>query len=51
MEPLSATSLEFYGKSKHENLDLKLIDRSFWNGGYLGFGDGIKLDELDTDCN
>jgi hypothetical protein len=27
------------------------IDRSFYNGGYIGYGDGIKLDELDHTAN
>ena len=27
------------------------IDRSFYHGGYLGFGEGINLDELDYTTN
>jgi hypothetical protein len=27
------------------------IDRSFYAGGYIGYGDGIKLDELDHTAN
>jgi hypothetical protein len=35
---------KFYGKRE---FDLKLVDRSFTNLGYIGFGEGIKLDDLD----
>ncbi len=31
--------------------DLKYIDRSFTNMGYIGYGDGIDLHELDTCAN
>jgi len=37
---------DFYGPS-HHNINRKLIERSFTNLGYIGYGDGINLDELD----
>lgn len=33
------------------NIDLKLVDRSFTNMGYIGFGEGIDLDALDNTGN
>ncbi|EAS00244.2 kinase domain protein (macronuclear) [Tetrahymena thermophila SB210] len=41
---------KFFGKYTPQ-IDQNLIDRSFTNLGYIGFGDGIKLDELDQDPN
>ncbi len=32
-------------------VDLRLIDRSFTNMGYIGYGDGIDLEELDKGGN
>ena len=32
-------------------IDLKLVDRSFTNMGYIGFGEGIDLDALDNGGN
>lgn len=40
----------FYGES-HNKVDLQLVDRSFTNLGYIGYGDGIKLEDLDQDPN
>lgn len=28
-------------------IDLNLVDRSFTNLGYIGYGEGIKLEDLD----
>ncbi len=39
----------FFGQAPRT--ELKLIDRSFTNLGYIGFGDGIDLDALDTTGN
>lgn len=36
----------FYGKKPA--LNMKLVDRSFANLGYIGYGDGIDLDTLDN---
>ena len=33
------------------NIDTKLVDRSFTNMGYIGFGEGIDLDALDNTGN
>lgn len=33
------------------NIDMKLLDRSFTNLGYLGYGDGIDLDSIDNTAN
>lgn len=35
----------FYGPA--HNINRKLIERSFTNLGYIGYGDGINLEELD----
>ncbi len=32
-------------------VDLKFIDRSFTNMGYIGYGDGIDLEDLDKGGN
>lgn len=40
----------FY-KEKKQKLDMKIIDRSFCNLGYIGFGDGIDFDTLDQTRN
>ena len=45
----SADDDEFYGKKP--GVDIKIIDRSFTNMGYIGFGDGIDLDALDNGGN
>ena len=40
--------------SEHEymmKINRWAIDRSFYHGGYLGFGEGINLDELDYTTN
>ena len=44
----SGTS-SFYGHTA--NIDVKLVDRSFTNMGYIGFGEGIDLDALDNTGN
>lgn len=41
---------EFYGEPKNK-LSNKLIDRSFTNMGYIGYGDGLNLEELDQTAN
>lgn len=38
---------DFYELPKHPKLDIRFIDRSFTNLGYLGYGDGIEVEELD----
>jgi len=34
-------------EKRKKKFDVRLIDRSFTNLGYIGFGDGICLEELD----
>lgn len=41
---------EFYGEQENK-LSNKLIDRSFTNLGYIGYGEGLKLQELDQTAN
>ncbi|EGR29242.1 serine protein kinase, putative [Ichthyophthirius multifiliis] len=41
---------QFYGQSEYK-FDYKLIDRSFTNLGYIGYGDGIVLEDLDQNAN
>ena len=41
---------EFYGKV-NEPINFKLLERSFINAGYIGYGDGIALEELDQNSN
>ena len=40
---------EFYGYEKVGNIHL--IDRSFMDLGYIGYGDGIFLEKLDAGPN
>lgn len=40
----------FYGEQKNI-ISNKLIDRSFTNLGYIGYGDGLNLEELDQTAN
>lgn len=40
----------FYVETK-QKIDMKIIDRSFCNLGYVGFGDGIDFDTLDQTRN
>lgn len=40
---------KFYGYKA--TYDPKLVDRSFTNLGYIGFGDGIDLEALDNTGN
>jgi len=40
----------FYGDVK-KKISNKLIDRSFTNMGYIGYGDGLNLEELDQTAN
>ena len=40
---------EFYGYEKIGNIHL--VDRSFMDLGYIGYGDGIFLDKLDAGPN
>lgn len=40
---------EFYGYK--DEVNLKLVDRSFTNLGYIGFGDGIDFGALDNTGN
>lgn len=40
---------EFYGYEKVGNIHL--IDRSFMDLGYIGYGDGIYLEQLDAGPN
>ena len=40
----------YYGDCKRK-IDMKIIDRSFCNLGYIGFGDGIDFDTLDQTRN
>eukprot|EP00825_Cyclidium_porcatum_P035582 TRINITY_DN3732_c0_g1_i2.p3 TRINITY_DN3732_c0_g1~~TRINITY_DN3732_c0_g1_i2.p3 ORF type:complete len:146 (-),score=37.56 TRINITY_DN3732_c0_g1_i2:194-631(-) len=42
---------DFYELPKHPKLDIRFIDRSFTNLGYLGYGDGIEVEELDQTAN
>jgi serine/threonine-protein kinase SRPK3 len=46
----SVSDSEWYGKYKPK-LDLAILDRSFTNLGYIGYGEGIELEELDTRAN
>ncbi len=41
---------KFYGKRSNK-IDMKILDRSFCNLGYIGFGEGINLEELDSHPN
>lgn len=41
---------EFYGDKK-QYINPKFIDRSFTNLGYIGYGDGLNLEELDQTAN
>lgn len=38
---------EFYELEEFPRIDRRYIDRSFTNLGYIGYGDGIQLEELD----
>lgn len=42
---------EFYQLPKLPKLDIRFIDRSFTNLGYIGYGDGIEVEELDQTAN
>ncbi len=42
---------EFYNLPPHPLVDRSFIDRSFTNLGYIGYGDGIQLEELDQTAN
>ena len=46
----SESDREFYGVNK-EPINFKLLERSFINAGYIGYGDGINLEGLDQDAN
>ena len=40
----------FYGEQRTK-INNKLVDRSFTNLGYIGYGDGLNLEELDQTAN
>lgn len=48
--PDNISDEQFYGQIK-QKISNKLIDRSFTNMGYIGYGDGLNLEELDQTAN
>ena len=46
----NVSDTKFYGEVK-KKISNKLIDRSFTNMGYIGYGDGLNLEELDQTAN
>lgn len=49
VDEMSEGEDEFYGYKPE--IDLKIVDRSFTNLGYIGYGDGIDLTALDNTRN
>lgn len=47
----SGSEIEPYIKKEGKFIDHRIIDRSFTDLGYIGYGEGIDLEQLDSTKN